>query len=46
MESWEAISQITKAEILDAKAHKARLIHTRNWFADLDRTLNLYRKAA
>ena len=46
MESWEAISQMTKAEILDAKAHKARLIHTRNWFADLDRTINLYRKAA
>ena len=46
MESWEAISQMTKAEILDTKAHKARLIHNRTWFADLDRTLNLYRKAA
>ena len=32
MESWETMSQMSKAEILDSKAHKARIVHTRAWF--------------
>jgi hypothetical protein len=39
LDSWEDISRLTKAEILDAKAHKARLVHNRNWFKALDNTL-------
>ncbi|MGF6263288.1 hypothetical protein OKW49_004216 [Paraburkholderia youngii] len=30
--SWEIVSQMTKAQILSASAHDARLIHDRNWF--------------
>ena len=39
LESWEDISQLTKAQILDAKVHLARLIHNRFWFAALDMAL-------
>ena len=39
MESWEAISQMSKAEILDAGAHTARIVHTRGWFDALDGVL-------
>jgi hypothetical protein len=46
MESWEAVSQMTKAQILDAKAHKARIVHTRSWFDALDEVLSAGRKAA
>lgn len=46
MESWEAVSQMTKAQILDAKAHKARIVHTRSWFDSLDQVLSSGRKAA
>lgn len=34
-EDWEEISQKSKVEILDARAHRTRLIHTRGWFAEL-----------
>jgi hypothetical protein len=30
--NWEIISQMTKAQILSASAHRERLIHDRNWF--------------
>jgi len=46
MESWERISQMTKAEILDAGAHTARIVHTRGWFDALDAVLDDRRKAA
>jgi hypothetical protein len=39
LESWESLSQMTKAQILDAKAHRARIVHTRNWFSELDHIL-------
>jgi hypothetical protein len=34
--SWVTVSQLTKAEILAAGIHRARLIHTRSWFDELD----------
>ncbi|MBC7415545.1 MAG: hypothetical protein H7327_11510 [Herminiimonas sp.] len=46
LESWEDISQLTKAQILDAKAHQVRLIHNRSWFVALDAALTARRKAA
>lgn len=46
MESWEAVSQMTKAQILDAQAHKARIVHTRSWFDALEKVLSAGRKAA
>lgn len=46
LESWEVISQLTKAEILDANAHKARLIHNRSWFVAFNAALAVGRKAA
>lgn len=46
MESWESVSQMSKAEILDAGAHHARLVHTRSWFDALDEILDAGRKAA
>jgi hypothetical protein len=33
---WESVSRLTKAEILNAKAHKARLVHRENWFKELN----------
>lgn len=33
--SWEAISSLTKAEILDEKLHRERLIHREKWFRDI-----------
>ena len=35
--SWEAISKLSKAEILADEAHTDRLIHNRNWFATLNK---------
>ncbi|RIV77684.1 hypothetical protein [Burkholderia pseudomallei] len=46
MESWENVSQMTKAQILDARAHKARIVHTRSWFDALEQVLGGGRKAA
>ncbi|SDI59497.1 hypothetical protein [Variovorax sp. OV700] len=46
MESWERVAQMTKAEILDARAHTARIVHTRRWFDALDSVLSDDRKAA
>lgn len=34
-EDWEAVSKATKAEILHADAHEARLIHREQWFDEL-----------
>lgn len=33
---WEAISQLSKAEILSKELHKARIIHSENWQKALD----------
>lgn len=33
--NWESISQLSKAEILNANSHKDRLIHRENWFSRL-----------
>ena len=33
--SWETISSLSKAEILDAKLHQVRLIHREKWFGEL-----------
>ncbi len=46
MDSWEGISQMSKAEILSSNAHKARIVHTRSWFASLDLILGIGSKAA
>lgn len=46
MESWEAVSQMTKAQILGAQAHKARIVHTRSWFDALEEVLSAGSKAA
>lgn len=46
MESWEVVSQMTKAQILDSKSHKARIVHTRGWFDALDKLLRVSDKAA
>lgn len=32
---WKKLSQLTKAEILDAGLHKERIIHRRNWFGKI-----------
>jgi len=34
-EDWEAISKLTKAEIIHADAHKARIVHRKQWFSEL-----------
>ncbi|MEK7886309.1 hypothetical protein AAB992_04250 [Burkholderia contaminans] len=46
MESWETLSTMTKAQILDARAHKARIMHTRSWFDSLEKVLSAASKAA
>ncbi len=46
MKSWEAVSQMTKAQILNSKSHKARIVHTRTWFSALDKVLNVGDMAA
>ncbi len=33
--NWESVSQLSKAEILNARTHKSRLIHRENWFKEL-----------
>ncbi|MBA0186535.1 MULTISPECIES: hypothetical protein [Pectobacterium] len=33
--NWPQLSQLTKAEILDANLHYARIIHRRNWPAEI-----------
>lgn len=46
MDSWEAISQMSKAEVLDTGAHTARLVHNQGWFDGLEAVLAEPRKAA
>jgi hypothetical protein len=36
---WEHISQLTKAEILSQRLHKARIIHSKNWEKDFDKIM-------
>ncbi|MDU4127981.1 hypothetical protein [Pantoea sp.] len=33
--NWKVLSQLSKAEILDSNLHKARIIHRRNWPAEI-----------
>lgn len=42
-DSWENISALSKAEILQNNAHKARFVHRETWFSALH---NLFRKKA
>lgn len=35
-DNWEAISQLSKAEILSQELHKARIIHSENWQKNFD----------
>ncbi|MDH3354829.1 MAG: hypothetical protein OEL79_06410, partial [Chromatiales bacterium] len=42
--SWETISVLSKAEILDAKLHHMRLIHRDNWFRELHLLLSARRE--
>ncbi|MCU0222782.1 MAG: hypothetical protein MUF27_01655 [Acidobacteria bacterium] len=42
---WESLSKLTKAELLDAKLHKARLIHVQHWEARLADLFRLVKKA-
>ena len=44
--SKSSVSQMSKAQILDSKAHTARVVHTRGWFDELDAVLDAGRKAA
>lgn len=37
--NWQHLSQLTKAEILDGNLHQARVIHRRNWAAEILRYL-------
>lgn len=37
--NWKAISQLTKAEILDKGLHKERIVHLRQWFHSIRRLL-------
>jgi len=46
MESWEIVSQMTKAQILDSKSHKERIVHTRTWFSALNKVLDVDDMAA
>lgn len=36
---WEELSSMTKAEILNEKLHKDRIIHRKNWFAEVNELL-------
>jgi len=38
-EDWEELSKLTKAEILNDKLHKDRIIHLRDWFRRIHETL-------
>lgn len=36
---WEELSQLSKAEILDSKLHKARIVHNSNWKDAFDKLI-------
>tara|TARA_B100000676_G_C18081341_1_gene851438 strand:- start:1294 stop:2220 length:927 start_codon:yes stop_codon:yes gene_type:complete len=38
--NWEYLSGLTKAEILERKLHKERVIHRENWFEEIGRVLS------
>lgn len=37
--NWEEISKLTKGEILNNKYHKDRVIHSKQWFDDIEKVL-------
>jgi hypothetical protein len=39
-DDWENLSQLSKAEVLAAKAHHARLIHNKGWTSDLKKLMD------
>lgn len=39
-DNWEKLSKMTKAEILNEKLHKDRLVHLRNWFGKIRKLLD------
>lgn len=38
-DDWEAISQLSKAEILSQRLHKARIVHSQTWYENFDRIM-------
>lgn len=38
--NWQELSGMTKAELLNNNLHKARVIHTKNWFAEIGKLLS------
>ena len=38
-DNWEAISKLSKAEILSQELHKARIIHSENWTKNFDKIM-------
>lgn len=38
-DSWETVSMLSKAEILDAKLHRMRLVHREGWFDEMESLL-------
>lgn len=44
-DNWDVISKMTKAEILNAELHKARIVHARDWEGKLDTMFRAARKA-
>jgi hypothetical protein len=40
-ENWELLSSLTKAEILNDKLHKNRIVHRESWFSEMNKILSL-----
>lgn len=38
--NWEQLSGLTKAEILDNKLHKQRVMHCKSWFSEINKLLS------
>ena len=38
-DNWEYLSTLTKAEILNEKLHKVRIVHRESWFKEINRVL-------
>ncbi len=38
-DDWEYLSGLTKAEILNNRLHKERILHRENWFTEIARVL-------
>lgn len=40
-ENWEKLSTLTKAEILNDKLHKSRIVHRESWFSEMNKILSI-----